>query len=110
MKNHGPSFFQEGMRFMAHCPLCQTRYQPSFVKIIAEREDSYLVHVLCNKCHSAVVALVFANLFGVNSVGLLTDLASDEVLEAQQRTVGADDVLELYKICRDGSLTELVTA
>ncbi|OGL87408.1 hypothetical protein A3I40_02475 [Candidatus Uhrbacteria bacterium RIFCSPLOWO2_02_FULL_48_12] len=80
------------------------------MKIIAEREDSYLVHVLCNKCHSAVVALVFANLFGVNSVGLLTDLASDEVLEAQQRTVGADDVLELYKICRDGSLTELVTA
>lgn len=108
MKNHGSSFFQEGLRFMARCPLCQTRYQASLVKVIAEREDAYLVHVLCNKCHSAVVALVFANLFGVNSVGLLTDLSSEEVLEAQQRTVGTDDVLELYKICRDGSLTERV--
>lgn len=104
------SFFQEGLRLMARCPLCQARYQPSLVKVIAEKEDAYLVHVLCNKCHSAVVAMVFANLFGVNSVGVLTDLGSDEVLPAQQRTVQADDILELYKICNNGLLDEYIKA
>lgn len=103
------SFFQAGLRLMAKCPLCQARYQPSSVKVIAEREDAYLVHVLCAKCRSAVVALVFANLFGVSSVGVLTDLGSDEVLRAQERAVDTDDVLALYTACRDGSLTEKIT-
>lgn len=91
---------------MAKCPLCHTRYQPTAVKVLAEKEDAYLVHVLCAKCRSAVVALVFANLFGVNSVGVLTDLASDEVMRAEQQTVEADDLLELFKICRAGALME----
>ena len=102
------SFFQEGLRLMARCPLCQTRYQPNLVKVIAEREDAYLVHVMCAKCRSAVVALVFANIFGVNSVGVLTDLASDEVLQVQQRVVQADDVIEVYESCRQGKFAEKV--
>ena len=102
------SFFQEGLRLMARCPLCQTRYQSSLVKVIAEKEDAYLVHVLCAKCRGAVIALVFANFFGVTSVGVLTDLESDEVLLAQQRAVDADDVLDLYRLLRDGSFSELI--
>ncbi|PJE75634.1 hypothetical protein COV04_03485 [Candidatus Uhrbacteria bacterium CG10_big_fil_rev_8_21_14_0_10_48_11] len=99
------SFFQEGFRLMARCPLCQTRYQPSAAKVIAEKEDAYLLHVPCVKCKSAVVALIFANMFGVNSVGILTDLASDEVLAKERQPVTADDVLALHEAIADGSFT-----
>jgi len=102
-------FFHEGFRLMARCPLCQTRYQPSAAKVIAEREDAYLLHVPCVKCKSAVVALIFANMFGVNSVGVLTDLTSDEVLTTDSQAVSADDVLALYEATTGGSLVSLVT-
>src|SRR3989344_4074850 len=101
------TFFQEGFRLMAHCPLCQTRYQPNMAKVLAEKEDAYLLHVPCSKCHSAVVALIITNMFGVNSVGILTDLTSEEVLSMQHQFVGADDVLDMYQASRDGTLSSL---
>lgn len=90
---------------MAHCPLCHTKYQPNLAKIIAEKDDAYLLHVPCAKCHSAVVALVFTSNFGVNSVGILTDLMSDEVLGTQHEEITADDVLELYTAMQNGMLS-----
>jgi len=102
------SFFQEGFRLMAQCPLCQARYAPSQAKVIAEKEDAYLLHVPCSKCKSAVVALIFSNMFGVNSVGVLTDLTSDEVLKSERRIISADDVLSFYEAIKDGSLARII--
>lgn len=92
---------------MAHCPLCQARYQPNLAKVIAEKDDAYLLHVPCAKCHSAVVALIFTNMFGVNSVGILTDLTSEEVLPAQRQVVDADDVLGIFSALKEGTLSSL---
>ncbi len=102
------AFFQEGFRLMAHCPLCQTRYQPNLAKVLAEREDAYLLHVPCAKCHSAVVALIVTNMFGVNSVGILTDLTPDEVLSVQHQFVDADDVLAMYQASKNGTLASFL--
>jgi len=44
-------------------------------------------------------------MFGVNSVGILTDLASDEVLAKERQPVTADDVLALHEAIADGSFT-----
>jgi len=102
-------FFQDGVKLMARCPLCQTRYQPSLARVLAEREDAYLLHMPCVKCHSAVVALIFTNMFGMNSVGVLTDLTGDEVMPARDRVVTADDVLNLYQATRERPLADLLT-
>ncbi len=102
------AFFQEGFRLMAHCPLCQTRYQPSLAKVLAEKDDAYLLHVPCSKCHRAAVALIVPNMFGVNSVGILTDLTPDEVLSVQHQFVDADDVLGIYEAIKAGTLLSLV--
>ena len=107
--SNGIQFPYEGLKLMAHCPLCQARYQPNLAKVIAEREDAYLLHVPCPKCRTAVVALVSANVFGVSSVGILTDLAHEEILAAAHGPVAADDVLELYQALRDGSLVKPLT-
>jgi hypothetical protein len=98
------AFFHEGFRLMAQCPLCQNRYQSAEARVLAEKEDAYLLHVPCHKCGSAVVALIFANNLGVNSVGMLTDLTGDEVLSANREIVTADDVLEVYEQLQSGTL------
>lgn len=100
------AFFNEGFRLMAQCPLCQSRYQSQEARVIAEKEDAYLLHVPCKKCGSAVVALIFANNFGVNSVGMLTDLTSEEVLSANREVVTADDVLLMYEQLQNGTLAQ----
>src|SRR3989344_8515394 len=102
------SFLNDAFRLMASCPLCHTKYQPQLAKIIAEKDDAYLLHVPCAKCHSAVVALIFTNMFGVNSVGVLTDLTSDEVLRAPQGPVSADDVLDLYQALHSGAFSKVL--
>lgn len=101
------AFFHEGFRLIAHCPLCQTRYQTSQAQVLAEKEDGYLLHVKCEKCHSGVVALIFANNFGVNSVGILTDLTGDEVLAGNREIVTADDVLYMYEQLQSGALEKV---
>lgn len=110
--NHGTGapFPYEGLKLMAHCPLCQARYQPSLARIVSEKEDAYLLHVPCPKCHASVVALVSANVFGISSVGVLADLTSDEVLAVTRQSVTADDVLDLYKAFRDGSFAKVLTS
>lgn len=96
----------EAFRLMANCPLCQTKYQPNLARVLAEKDDAYLLHVPCAKCHGAVVALVLANSFGVSSMGVLTDLSGDEVLAMKGRFVDADDVLEVYQAMKEGTFTK----
>lgn len=93
---------------MGQCPLCQSRYQSSQARVLAEKEDAYLLHVPCEQCGSAVVALIFANNFGVNSVGMLTDLTGDEVLSANREVVTADDVLHVYEQVQSGALGKVI--
>jgi Ni,Fe-hydrogenase I small subunit len=100
------SLFSDAFRIMANCPLCHTKYQPQLAKVVAEKEDAYLLHVPCAKCHSAVVAMVFANALGISSVGVLTDLTYEEVMTTRRQIVETDDVLELYQAMRDGSLSK----
>lgn len=101
------AFFHEGFRLMAQCPLCQNRYQSTEAKVLAEKEDAYLLHVPCGKCGSAVVAIIFANNFGVNSVGMLTDLTGEEVLSTSRDAINSDDVLEAYMQMQNGTLGKL---
>lgn len=72
-------FSPEGLKLISRCPLCQARYQPFQANIVEERDDAQLVHIQCRKCKSAVVALIMQGQLGLSSVGLITDLTSDDV-------------------------------
>ncbi|MFH1226130.1 MAG: hypothetical protein V1684_02525 [bacterium] len=91
-------FFQEGLKLINYCPVCQNRYEQLEAKILEEREDACLIHLKCRRCSSSVVALVIANVLGVTSVGLITDLASEEVLKFKNLTpIGADEVIGIHQ-------------
>lgn len=93
---------QDNLRLISFCPLCHTHYNPWQTRILEEREDAHLIYLQCRKCGSAVVAVVLTGLFGVSSIGVVTDLTSDDVLRFKEaEAVTADDVLDAHLLLRE---------
>lgn len=94
--NHGP--FRGTVQLISRCPLCQTAYQPTAARVLAEHDDAHLVHFECGSCQGAIVAIVMTNVMGVSSIGLVTDLTPDDVLRFRTAVaVSPDDVLALHE-------------
>lgn len=87
------------LRVISTCPFCRTHYNLTTAKVVVEKDDAHLLHLECRKCGSAVVALVLTSGLGVSSVGLVTDLTSDDVLKfAGAAEVSIDDVVDMYAL------------
>src|SRR3989344_793173 len=91
--------FNESLRVVStHCPVCNSRYNPIEAKVLAEKNDAHLVHITCQQCRSAILAVVLVSGTGISSIGLVTDLTSEDVLKF--RDAGAlthDDVIDLHQ-------------
>lgn len=98
----------EGIPLLAQCPLCQSRYQSSQARIIADRDDACLLVVPCPQCRASVVALVYLNAMGGTSVGVLADLSSDEVMTLRHDSVSADEVIDFSENLASHSLIDLL--
>lgn len=99
-----PASSRGDLNILAACPSCRTSYHPLQTRIVAERDDAHLLFLECRQCGSAVVALVTTGGNGIHSFGTLTDLTSNEVAGlAQQQSVSADDVVELYEFLNEQS-------
>lgn len=78
-------------------------------KILEEREDAHLIHIECRRCSSSIVALILTGGIGVSSVGLITDLTSDDVLKFKDADdITANDVLDFYIALQDDSILEKI--
>ncbi len=104
MSNIGSNFSNsssslDNLRLISYCPLCNTHYNPSEAKILEEKEGAHLIHVECNTCRSSIVAVIITGGVGVSSVGLITDLTSNDVMRFKKAvSVTEDDVLEAYEL------------
>ncbi|MBF8281043.1 MAG: hypothetical protein HW383_816 [Candidatus Magasanikbacteria bacterium] len=91
----------EGLKLIATCPLCDAAYDPVTVRIIEERDDIRVVHVTCQKCMSAVVALIMTTPMGVSSVALMTDCTPEDVDRVRSsESVTLDDALDLHEMLK----------
>ena len=100
-----PYLPNEGLKLISYCPLCNMQYNPLSAKILDERDDAHLVHVECRRCGSLIVALVLTGGIGISSVGLVTDLTSDDVLKFKDvGSVQMDDVIELHSLLEEDQL------
>jgi len=97
-KNH-PYLQGEGLKLISYCPLCNSQYNPMTAKILEEREDAHLIHIECRRCNSSIIALILTGGIGISSVGLVTDLTSDDVLKFKDmEEINSDDVLTLHNV------------
>jgi hypothetical protein len=96
------SFYDEGVRIVSYCPLCGSSYTPLETKVLGEKDDSHLLHIQCGNCSNAIIALIMMSSVGVSSVGLVTDLAHDEVDRFKaERKISTDDVIDTHYLLQD---------
>lgn len=90
--------WNEGLKLVSFCPVCETRYHPMEARALAGEGETQLLHVQCRKCQNAILALVHVNQVGASSVGLLTDLSYEDVVRFRaERVVHIDDVIEMHR-------------
>ena len=93
------------LKLLAECPVCKRKHFPAEIKVIDEFADSHLLHIKCKNCESCVLVNVTINEQGMNMLGLLTDLGSEEIHDFSEKgAVTADDVLNLYQSLEKNSL------
>jgi hypothetical protein len=95
--NKMPDFTNSGLKALISCPLCQAHYQPIFSKTIQENDEAHLLHLECHQCGSQVLAFVRTDLPAISSIGLVTDLKSEEVKKFQEaEEIGINEVIDLH--------------
>lgn len=85
---------------LLYCPVCGQQYLRGSAKTIKNNKKAFLVHVRCHKCMSATLAMIAKNNKGggVVTMGMLTDLSSDEATEmVKMQPISIDEVLDIYK-------------
>jgi hypothetical protein len=93
----GSELWNEGLKLVSYCPVCETRYNPMEARLLGQQEETQLLHVQCRKCHNSILALVQVNQIGASSVGLLTDLSFEDVVGFRSAsTVSLDDVIATH--------------
>lgn len=93
------NLFDESLRLITHCPICRVKYNPVEARVIEEGTDAHLVYVKCHSCGKAILAVVVEGGVGVQSIGMVTDLSSEDVRRLRRsRPVCGDDVLDLHEL------------
>ena len=91
-------FSPEGLKLISKCPLCSEEYQPFQASIVDEKDDAQLVHIECRKCQSSIVALIVNGQLGLTSVGLITDLTSEDVQNFKDsQALSEEDVFAAFQ-------------
>lgn len=99
--------FEEGLKFISSCPVCQHQYNPIEAKILTERENAHLLYIKCQRCQAAILALVRASQMGLTSIGLITDLDSHEVSRFKV-PITSNAILDIYQAVQSGAITQLL--
>ena len=76
------------LKSLAKCPVCHKKYAPAVAVPLFEDETHSTVHLSCPSCGVSSIFFVSANQWGVASVGVLTDLESEEA----ERLLGKEPV------------------
>ena len=115
MANPGSNFQHsssslDNLRLISYCPLCNAHYSPTEAKILEQKDGAHLIHVECGNCRSSIVAGGITGSIGISSVGLITDLTSQDVMRFKNsESLSEDDVIEAYQtLTVDSDLSALL--
>ena len=92
-----PKQNQNEVKLVSACPLCRKQYTLDDAYIIDEQAGIYLLHTECKNCGSSIVATLVAGRHAVSSMGLVTDLTSDDVNRFKDAgEISCDDVIDFH--------------
>ena len=93
----------EWLSFALKCPVCGYKYNLERTKIIDTKQDeqsqaTLLVHSDCAQCKSSVVFGISINGSEIFSVGMITDLTSQDTKKFAEKTpLASNDVLDMHR-------------
>ncbi len=86
---------------ISQCPLCSHKYPKESVQILEQEGDARLMHMTCDKCKNAVLALVVTSRAVVGSVGMMTDLTIKDVVRLRDKQeVTEEELLEFHSLLK----------
>lgn len=98
MEDRLSNLFNDGSSLVTHCPVCNLRYDPVEARVLEESDNAHLFYIRCRHCQAAVLAVVTVSSSGISSVGLVTDLTSDDVIRFKSaKPITCDDVIEVHE-------------
>jgi DNA-directed RNA polymerase subunit RPC12/RpoP len=91
----------ENLKPLMRCSVCDKPFQSARVLVLGEEDERTTLHVQCEACGMASIVFVSNGRFGVMSVGMLTDLVSEDAQELFGREpVSADQVIEVHTLLK----------
>ena len=89
------------VNLLMKCSICGKKYGNQSIKVVQNKKDAMLVHVNCDFCRSASLAVInkgVHNNDNIVSLGILTDLDYEEACNVLKRKpISSDEVLDLYE-------------
>ena len=88
---------QFSLRLIQKCPVCNQDYTNGKIQILTEENNTFLAYLTCGQCNSSILVRVMTMPHGLVGNAILTDLASDEVLQfSSEERVSSNNVLEVH--------------
>jgi transcription elongation factor Elf1 len=91
--------FDDGIKIISYCPLCNRHYNLLSAKIIAQKDEAHLIYLQCKNCGASIMALIITSSLGISSVGLVTDLTSEDIIRFKkiEETIQADELINFHR-------------
>lgn len=91
------------LQLLTACPLCSAAYKPAQAQILDEQHGRHLLHIQCERCGNAVLALLMTGAHGMSTVGMVTDLTGEDALRYKDALgVSPDDVIATHEMLLAG--------
>ena len=91
---------------LAHCPLCQSAYRDTHIRLLSEKGAQRTFHCSCNACGHALMAVIVESAGTISSVGLVTDMELQDAVQFRDvEPISADECVSAYRSLRDNSRT-----
>jgi len=111
-KSHNyDKLFGESIKIISNCPSCGLPYNSLEAKLLNEKDEVRLIYIRCHHCLSSLVALITLNIYGINSLGLITDLDGPEVNGlSEKKPLTSQEIIDSYELLKNSSgLIKLLT-
>ena len=88
---------QSDVKLVSACPLCRKQYSSEDAYIVDEQQGVFLLHNTCKNCGSSIVAALVAGSHAVSTMGLVTDMTSEDVKKFKDaEPISCDDVIDCH--------------
>jgi hypothetical protein len=92
----------ENFEQLTRCPICSNQYSGKEVTILEESEKQSTFHLSCSGCGVALMVFISTGQFGIVSVGMITDLNTNEAKNFYKtESITADQVIEVHEYLKN---------